>query len=87
MQWNPYLPTSGAGSCTRWEADTPSPYPDEFIEVSLREVSDSRTEMTFLNGWGGEPIGDEGIEAAKAGWSQWFDMLEASLAKPPERGQ
>lgn len=62
------------------EADTPSLYPDEFIEVRLRELSETQTEMTFINGWNGEAIGEDGVEAAKAGWGQWLDMMEASLA-------
>ena len=62
------------------EADTPNPYPNEFIEVRLRELPEARTELTFLNGWDGEAIGEDGVEAAKAGWNQWLDLMEASLS-------
>jgi uncharacterized protein YndB with AHSA1/START domain len=58
------------------EAGTPSPYLNEFIEIRLRELPDGRTELAFLNSWDGEALG----EAAKAGWNQWLDMMEASLA-------
>ena len=65
------------------EADTPTPYPNEFIEVRLREISETQTELTFINGWNGEAIGEDGIEAAKAAWSQWLDLMEASLVGSP----
>lgn len=62
------------------ESETPSTYPDEFIKVCLRELSETQTELTLLNDWDGDSIGEDGVEASKAGWSQWFDMMEESLS-------
>lgn len=57
----------------------PNPYTDEFIEVTLRPLSPSQTELTFINGWDGEDMDEEGKEAVKEAWSLWLDLLEAAL--------
>lgn len=53
-----------------------NPYSNEFIEVRFRELSPTQSEMTFINGWDGEALTEEGIDAAKAAWSQWLDGME-----------
>lgn len=57
----------------------PSPYSNEFIEVRLLERGPSRTELTFINGWDGEGLSEEGVIAARAAWSEWLDRMERSL--------
>lgn len=61
------------------DPETPNPYPNEFIEIQLRDLGPSRTELTFTNGWDGEAIDEEGLAGARAGWSIWLDMMEKSL--------
>lgn len=57
----------------------PNPYSDEFIEIRLTEVGPSHTELTFTNGWDGEPLNAEAVDAARAAWSGWLEQMEASL--------
>lgn len=56
----------------------PSPYVDEFIEITFEPLSDSRTELTLVNGWGGEALVESTLEATRAAWTTWLDRL-ASL--------
>jgi uncharacterized protein YndB with AHSA1/START domain len=58
---------------------SPNPYPNEFIEIRLLELSPSRTEMTFINGWDGEPVSEEFRLVAYTAWSEWLDRMEKSL--------
>jgi uncharacterized protein YndB with AHSA1/START domain len=55
----------------------PVPYTNEFVEVKLRPLGSSATELTLVNGWDGEDLDEAGREAVKEAWSSWIDLLEA----------
>lgn len=57
--------------------DEPSPYANEFIEVTLSQIESGETEMLFINGWNGPALDEETREATREGWSGWLDQLEA----------
>ncbi|MES2788837.1 MAG: SRPBCC domain-containing protein [Planctomycetota bacterium] len=58
-----------------------NPYANEFIEVRLRELSSSQTELTFINGWDGDPLSDDGIIAVRGAWTEWLQRMEQSLVE------
>lgn len=66
------------------EGHEPNPYTDEFIAVSLQPLSGSRTRLVLANGWNGPALDEEGVEAAKQGWSMWLDLLDAMFKQHPE---
>lgn len=55
------------------------PYPNEFIEIRLRDLGPSRTAVTFINWWDGEAISDEFLNVARTAWSEWLDRMEKSV--------
>ncbi len=66
------------------ESDEPSPYTDEFIALSFRDLADGRSRVVLHNGWDGPAPGDDDVEAALQGWSMWLDLLEDMLAQNPQ---
>lgn len=59
----------------------PRPYHNEFIEIQIRRLEGSASEVSFVNGWDGDSIGEDGEAAAKAAWSQWLDQMEQAVLK------
>jgi uncharacterized protein YndB with AHSA1/START domain len=59
----------------------PNPYPNEFIEIRLLELSPSRTDVTFINGWDGEAVNEAFFLVAHMAWSEWLDRMEKSIVK------
>lgn len=59
----------------------PTPSPTELIEVQLRDLGPSRTELTFINGWDGGALDEKSLAEAKLAWSGWFDLMERSLVE------
>lgn len=58
----------------------PGDYQDEFISITFNPTSVTQTELTFVNGWNGEAIEEEGMAALRGGWSGWLDQLANGLA-------
>lgn len=58
------------------ELDEPLPISDEYIEIRLQPLGPAQTLLRFVNGWKGQVMDDEALEAIKAGWSAWLDQLE-----------
>jgi uncharacterized protein YndB with AHSA1/START domain len=63
----------------RHDATEPGTYEDEFVEVTLRPLGPNSTELTLTNGWTGLAMTDEDLEATRAAWSLWIDMLADAL--------
>ncbi len=53
-----------------------SPYLDEYLEITFRPLGADQTELTFTNGWNGEPLSEEDRQATSEAWSAWLDLLE-----------
>jgi len=52
---------------------------NEFLEIRLRAITPSLTEFTFINGWNGQPLGDEFSVAVRSAWADWLDRMELSV--------
>ena len=61
-----------------------NPYTDEFIAITLRGLPDGGTRLILDNGWDGPGIDDEGMDAARQGWSMWLDLLDKMFEQNPE---
>lgn len=51
-------------------------YPNEFIEIRLRDLGPFRTSVTFINGWDGQAVSDEFLVVSRTAWSEWLDRME-----------
>jgi hypothetical protein len=56
--------------------DEPTAYLDEVIEMRVREIGISRTELTFVDRWDGAELDESGRSATAEAWSGWLDALE-----------
>jgi uncharacterized protein YndB with AHSA1/START domain len=56
-----------------------TPYRDEMIEITFRDLGDGRSELTLRNGWNGEGMDEDGVKGAKEGWTFWLDALGGML--------
>jgi len=63
------------------ELSGPSPYVNEFFEVTLRPVGEDQTELTLVNGWDGDGLNTEATDSVREGWSHWLDQLAEAVAK------
>lgn len=61
------------------DAPPPGDYQAEFISFTLHPISATQTELTFVNGWNGDAIEEEGIAAVSEGWSGLLDQLANTL--------
>lgn len=57
----------------------PTGYTDEFIDITFREISPGRTELTLTNGWSGKAMPPEEQSASEEGWNFWLDQLRDAL--------
>jgi uncharacterized protein YndB with AHSA1/START domain len=57
----------------------PTGYVDEYIDISFREISPGRTELTLVNAWSGKGMPPDEEEAAGDGWELWLDQLARAL--------
>lgn len=55
--------------------ETPNPHIDEFIALKLTPVTPTRTEIMFTNGWDGQGLASDAMEATRSAWSQWLDQM------------
>ncbi len=53
----------------------PEPNHREFLEITLRPIEATHTELTLADCWDGEGMDPEGEDAVKAAWSGWLDGL------------
>lgn len=60
----------------------PGTFTDEFVEVTLRALGPSSTELTLRNGWNGVGMTGDDEKTLKEGWSLWLDLLEGALREP-----
>ena len=58
-----------------------NPYPNEFIEIRLRDLGPSQTRVTFINGWDGEAVSEEFQAVARSAWSEWLDRMEKTVVE------
>lgn len=56
-----------------------SAYRNEFLDVRLRSITPSLTELTFINGWDGQPLEDAFLVAVRSAWADWLDRMELSI--------
>ena len=56
-----------------------NPFPNEFIEIRLRDLGPSRTGVTFINGWDGEAVSEEFLAVVRTAWSEWLDRIEKAV--------
>jgi uncharacterized protein YndB with AHSA1/START domain len=49
---------------------------NEFLDIQLRPLGLSQTELTLTDGWDGEALDEEGEQAAKQAWNGWLDQLQ-----------
>ena len=56
-----------------------NPFQDEQVEVVLRPLSPSRTEMVFTDRWNGPAMSPEEDQAAIAAWTAWLRGMERGL--------
>lgn len=61
------------------DPNRPSAYQNEFLDIRLRAITPSLTELTFINGWNGQPLGDEFLVAVRSAWADWLDRMELSV--------
>ncbi|HWK15353.1 MAG TPA: SRPBCC domain-containing protein [Rhizobiaceae bacterium] len=57
-----------------------SAYSGEYMEAALRSAPGG-TELTFVNGWNGEGMDEDGRAAVHAAWRGWLDGLEKMFAQ------
>ena len=61
------------------DSTRPSVYQNEFLDIRLRAITPSLTELTFINGWNGQRLGDEFLVAVRSAWADWLDRMELSV--------
>lgn len=59
----------------------PTGYVDEYIDITLRELSPGRTELTLINAWSGKAMPPDEQRDSIEGWELWLDQLRDALAK------
>lgn len=59
-----------------------SPYVGEFIDARFRDLGPSRSELVFRNGWDGQAMMQEDLDATRAAWTAWLDLMETALQGP-----
>ena len=64
---------------------TPAPDHREFLEITLRPINTTHTELTLADCWDGEGMDAEGEEAVKAAWSGWLDGLARMMGSLGDR--
>ena len=52
-------------------------YQNERLEITLRPLGPTRTELTFSNIWEGQALTADDLAATRAGWDAWLDQLAA----------
>jgi uncharacterized protein YndB with AHSA1/START domain/DNA-binding transcriptional ArsR family regulator len=57
--------------------DSSDVYQNERLEIVLRPLGPTRTELTFSNVWEGQALSEEDLAATTAGWDAWLDQLAA----------
>lgn len=57
----------------------PGTHEDELLEVKLRALAPSVTELRLINSWKGAAMSDAELEALEAGWAEWLDLLIAGV--------
>jgi uncharacterized protein YndB with AHSA1/START domain/DNA-binding transcriptional ArsR family regulator len=59
------------------EEDSSDLYQNERLEITLRPLGPTRTELTFSNIWEGQALTSADLAATRAGWDAWLDQLAA----------
>lgn len=54
-------------------------YEDELLEVKLRALTPSVTEMRLINSWKGAAMSDGELQKLEAGWAEWLDLLTVGV--------
>jgi uncharacterized protein YndB with AHSA1/START domain len=55
--------------------DSSQLYENERLEVVLRPLGPTRTELTLSNTWDGQGLTTADLAATRAGWDAWLDQL------------
>jgi uncharacterized protein YndB with AHSA1/START domain len=68
----------------RNDASPPGSYEDEQVEITLRPLDPDRTVLTLTHAWNATELTEEHLDALRAGWGIWLDLLENALAVASE---
>ncbi len=63
----------------------PAPEHREFLDITLRPLGATQTELTLADCWDGEGMDAEGEEAVKVAWSGWLDGLARVMGSLGDR--